>query len=235
MIYNDRIVLVTGGTSGLGAHFVSMLRQNGATVISAGRNIPTSDPYARYLDVTNIENIKQVVNEIESTIGPIDTLINCAGTGSDTYADKVSEQEFDVVMDTNVKGTFFVTQEVGKKMIERKTGTIINITSIVDVRILSNISVYSMSKAAITQMTKSLAYEWGQHGINVNAIAPGYFYTQMTKDVLDSRLGKFIINNLPRKRVGNPEDLDSAIHMLMDPKNRMMNGSVITVDDGASL
>lgn len=235
MIYNDRIVLVTGGTSGLGAHFVSMLRQNGATVISAGRNISPSDAHSRYLDVTDIENIKQVVNDIERNIGPIDTLVNCAGTGSDAHANKVSVKEFDTVMDTNVKGTFFVTQEVGNKMIERKTGTIINITSIVDVRILSNISVYSMSKAAITQMTKSLAYEWGQHGINVNAIAPGYFYTQMTKDVLDSRLGKFIINNLPRKRVGNPEDLDSAIHMLMDPKNRMMNGSVITVDDGASL
>lgn len=235
MIYSNRIVLVTGGTSGLGEHFVSMLRNSGATVICAGRNISDTDPHSRYLDITDLDNIKRVVNDIEQTIGPVDTLINCAGTGNDTHAINVTEQEFDTVIDTNLKGTFFVTQEVGKKMIERRTGTIINITSIVDVRILSSIALYSMSKASITQMTKCLAYEWGQYGINVNAIAPGYFYTAMTKEVLDSRLGKHIINNLPRKRVGNPEDLDSAIHMLMDPKNRMMNGSVITVDDGASL
>lgn len=235
MIYKDRIVLVTGGTSGLGQQFASMLRQHGATVIVAGRSADITDPHARYMDVSTVQSIREVVENIETTIGPIDTLINNAGTGVNASSSDITEDDYDMVVNTNMKGAFFVAQQVGKRMLERKNGTIINISSIVTEKVLPNIAVYSMTKAAINQMTKSLAQEWGPHGINVNAIAPGYFYTNMTRDTIDGRMGRMIVNSLPRRRVGDPSDLDSVIHMLMDKRNKLMNGSIIKVDDGFSL
>jgi NAD(P)-dependent dehydrogenase (short-subunit alcohol dehydrogenase family) len=212
-----------------------MLRQNGATVIATGRTVDTKDSMSRYMDVSSVQSIREVVEDIETTIGPIDTLINNAGTGSSMSTIDITEDEYDRIVNTNMKGAFFVAQEIGKRMLTRKNGTIINISSIVTEKVMPNIAIYSMTKAAMNQMTKSLAHEWGPRGINVNAIAPGYFYTGMTRDTIEGRMGKMIVNSLPRRRVGDPSDLDSVIHMLMDTRNKLMNGSIIKVDDGFSL
>jgi NAD(P)-dependent dehydrogenase (short-subunit alcohol dehydrogenase family) len=153
----------------------------------------------------------------------------------------VTENDFDFMFDTNTKGAFFVAQEVGKRMLARSQGAapgtftggrIVNVASMAGLRVLPKIGVYAMTKAAMIQMTKAMALEWGKYGINVNAICPGYIDTEINHHHWQTEAGQKLIQMLPRKRVGQPQDLDALLVMLCSDQSHFINGAVISADDG---
>jgi hypothetical protein len=156
----------------------------------------------------------------------------------------VTEEDFDFTFDTNVKGAFFVAQEVGKRMLARARGSapgtytggrIVNIASAAGLRVLPQISVYAMSKAAVIHMTRAMAVEWGRFGINVNALCPGYIDTEINHHHWQTEQGQKLVQMLPRKRVGQVQDLDAVLVMLCADQSHFINGSVIAADDGTSI
>ena len=150
-------------------------------------------------------------------------------------ADHTARTVWDFVMNTNAKGAYFVAQQVGKVMIAKKTqGRIINVASLAGMRALSQLSVYSMSKAAVIHMTRAMALEWGRYGINVNAICPGYIETEINAAHFQTEAGQKLVNLLPRRRVGKPEDLDALLMMLASDASGFINGAAIAADDGMS-
>jgi len=257
MSYNidlsGRVALVTGASSGLGAQFARTLSQAGACVVLAGRRVERlkalradieaagGDAHVVSLDVTDLDSIKSAVAHAETEVGTLDILINNSGVSTTQKLTEVSGDDYDFVMDTNVRGAFFVAQEVGKRMLARARGAapgtfiggrIVNIASMAGLRVLSQIGVYSMSKAAVIHMTKAMALEWGKHGINVNAICPGYIDTEINHHHWSTEQGKKLVELLPRKRVGHPRDLDTALLMLCANESHFINGAVIQADDG---
>jgi len=156
----------------------------------------------------------------------------------------VQGSDFDYVFDTNVKGAFFVAQEVGKRMLARAQGAapgsytggrIVNVASAAGLRVFPKIGVYAMSKAAVIQMTKAMALEWGKFGINVNALCPGYIDTELNHTHWQTEQGQKLIRMLPRQRIGQPQDLDALLVMLCADQSHFINGAVISADDGFSL
>ena len=168
-------------------------------------------------------------------------MINNSGVSTTQKLTDVSGDDYDYVMDTNVRGAFFVAQEVGKRMLGRAKGSspgtfiggrIVNIASMAGLRVLSQIGVYSMSKAAVIHMTRAMATEWGRFGINVNAICPGYIDTEINHDHWATEQGQKLISMLPRKREGSAKDLDVVLMMLASGESHFVNGAVIAADDG---
>jgi NAD(P)-dependent dehydrogenase (short-subunit alcohol dehydrogenase family) len=181
------------------------------------------------------------VAHAETECGSIDILVNNSGVSTTQRLLDVDEEDYDFVFDTNVKGSFFVAQEVGKRMIARAKGAapgtytggrIINIASVAGLKVLPQIGVYCMSKAAVIQMTKAMALEWGRYGINVNALCPGYITTEINAEYWSTEAGQKLVRMLPRKRVGKPEDLDGLIVLLASGQSHFINGAVIAADDG---
>ena len=173
--------------------------------------------------------------------GTVDIVFANAGTGGPLPLGKLTAEHIDETFDTNVKGAFFVAQEVGKRMLARSRGAapgsftggrIINIASMAGLKVLPQIGAYCMSKAAVVQMTKAMAIEWGRFGINVNAICPGYIDTEINHHHWQTEQGKKLIDMLPRKRVGNAQDLDALLVMLASDQSHFINGAVIAADDG---
>ncbi|MBA4340607.1 MAG: short-chain dehydrogenase [Methylibium sp.] len=250
---SGRVALVTGASSGLGAQFAKTLSQAGAGVVLAGRRIERlktlraeieaggGDAHVVTLDVTDLDSIKSAVAHAETEMGTIDILINNSGVSTTQKLTDVTENDYDFVMDTNLRGAFFVAQEVGKRMLARSRGAapgtftggrIVNIASMAGLRVLSQIGVYCMSKAAVIHMTRAMALEWGKFGINVNAICPGYIDTEINHHHWSTEGGKKLVDLLPRKRVGQPQDLDTALLMLCANESHFINGAVIQADDG---
>ena len=248
--FKGKVALVTGASSGLGARFAKVLADAGATVVLAARRtdrlkelraeIESAGGAARLvtLDVTDHASIKSAIAHAETEAGPIDILVNNSGVSTTGKLVDVTPEDYDFVFDTNTKGSFFVAQEVAKRMILRSKAEptrqfrIINIASVAGLRVLSQIGVYCMSKAAAVQMTKAMALEWGRYGINVNAICPGYIETEINREYFASEGGKKLIEVLPRKRVGKPEDLDGLLLLLSSDESRFINGAIMTADDG---
>jgi NAD(P)-dependent dehydrogenase (short-subunit alcohol dehydrogenase family) len=149
--------------------------------------------------------------------------------------------DFDHVFATNVKGAFFVAQEVAQRMIARSKGgpgfrgRIVNIASVAGLRVLPQIGLYCMSKAAVIQMTRAQALEWGRYGINVNAICPGYIRTEINDEYWETEGGRKLIQMLPRRRIGQPEDLDGTLLLLVAEESQFINGAIIAADDGMSV
>ncbi len=250
---DGRVAFITGASSGLGAQFAKTLARAGAAVVLTARRMDKlkelraqiegegGDAHAIELDVTDIDSIKAAVAHAETEVGSIDILVNNSGVSTTQKVQDVTEDDFDYVFGTNVKGSFFVAQEVGKRMIARARGAapgtytggrIINIASMAGLRVLPQIGVYAMSKAAVVQMTKALALEWGRFGINVNALCPGYIDTEINHHHWATEQGQKLMNMLPRKRVGKPEDLDALIVLLASGQSHFINGAVIAADDG---
>jgi len=250
---SGRVALVTGASSGLGAQFARTLSKAGAAVVLAGRRIEKlkdlraeidgagGDAHVVELDVTDHDSIKSAVAHAETGVGSIDILVNNSGVSTTQRVQDVSPKDFDFVFDTNVKGSYFVAQEVGKRMIARARGAapgtftggrIVNVASMLGLRPVPQLSVYSMSKAAIIHMTKALALEWGRFGINVNALCPGYIDTEINHHHWQTEQGQKLIQMLPRKRVGQPADLDAMIVMLCSDQSHFVNGAVLSADDG---
>ncbi len=248
--FNGKVALVTGASSGLGARFAKILAEAGAQVVLAARRVERlkelraeieSNGGAAHLvalDVTDYASIKSAIAHAETEAGPIDILINNSGVSSTQRLVDVTPEDYRYVMDTNLQGAFFVAQEAAKRMILRAKGDpsrqhrIINIASVAGLRVLSQIGVYCMSKAGVVQMTKAMALEWGRHGINVNAICPGYIETEINREYFQSEGGQKLIDMLPRKRIGYPEDLDGLLLLLSADESRFVNGAIITADDG---
>ncbi|MBV8124759.1 MAG: SDR family oxidoreductase [Paucibacter sp.] len=250
---SGRVALVTGASSGLGAQFAKTLAKAGAGVVLAGRRMERlkalradieaegGDAHVVALDVTDLDSIRAAVAHAETETGTIDILVNNSGVGRTQKLTEVGVNDFDFIMDTNVRGAFFVAQEVGKRMLARARGAapgtftggrIVNIASMAGLRVLSQIGVYSMSKAAVIHMTRAMALEWGKYGINVNAICPGYIDTEINHHQWGTEQGKKLIELLPRKRVGQPQDLDTVLMMLCANESHFINGAVIQADDG---
>ena len=242
---DGKTALVTGASSGLGWRFAQVLAQAGAKVALAARSTEKLEQLKREIetaggkatavrmDVTEVASVRAAVLAAESALGGIDILINNSGVTRQQRAIEVEETDYDYVTDTNCKGAFFVAQAVGRSMIARKVpGRIINIASVAGLKVLAQLSIYCISKAAVIQMTRALALEWGRYGINVNAVCPGYIETGINRDYWQTEGGKKLINMLPRRRVGQPEDLDGLVLLLASDQSGFINGAVITADDG---
>ncbi len=250
---SGRVAFITGASSGLGAQFARTLAQAGAAVVLASRRVDRlkelratidaegGDAHVIELDVTDHDAIKSAVAHAETEVGSIDILINNSGVSTTQRLQDVSPDDYDYMFNTNVKGAFFVAQEVGKRMLARATGAapgsytggrIINIASMAGLRVLPQIGAYCMSKAAVVQMTKAMALEWGRYGINVNAICPGYIDTEINHRHWQTDAGQKLVQMLPRKRVGQPQDLDALLVMLCSDQSHFINGAVIAADDG---
>jgi hypothetical protein len=253
---SGRVAFVTGASSGLGAQFAKVLARSGAAVVLASRRIEKlkdlraqiegegGDAHVVGLDVTSVESIKAAVAHAETEMGSIDILVNNSGVSTTQRIQDVTEEDFDYVMNTNLRGSFFVAQEVGKRMLARARGAapgtftggrIINIASAAGLRVLPQIGAYAISKAAVIQMTKAFALEWGRFGINVNALCPGYIDTEINHHHWQTEQGQKLVQMLPRKRVGKPEDLDALLVMLASDQSHFVNGAVIAADEGFHL
>lgn len=245
---DGKVALLTGASSGLGAHFAKTLAAAGASVGVAARRMDRLEGLVREirdaggqatavsLDVTKTAQIADAVDTVEGSLGPVDILVNNSGVTAPSAIQRISEEDYDFVLDTNLKGAFFMAQAVGKKMIDRKSGgRIINISSTLAHRVVGQLSIYCMSKIALDQMTKAMALEWAKHDININAICPGYIETEMNADYWTTEAGQSFLQRFPRPRVGGPSDLDGALLLLAGEEGRFMNGSVIRVDDGFSI
>jgi hypothetical protein len=250
---SGRVAFVTGASSGLGAQFARTLARAGAGVVLAARRLDRlktlraeieaagGDAHVVELDVTDTDSIKSAVAHAETEMGTIDILVNNSGVSTTQKLVDVTPDDYDYVMQTNTRGAFFVAQEVGKRMIARSRGAapgtftggrIVNVASMAGLRVLGQIGVYCMSKSAVIHMTRSMALEWGRFGINVNAICPGYIDTEINHHHWQTEAGQKLVQMLPRKRVGTPEDLDAVLVMLCAKESRFINGAVIAADDG---
>jgi NAD(P)-dependent dehydrogenase (short-subunit alcohol dehydrogenase family) len=185
------------------------------------------------MDVTNVESIRAGVAAVEAALGPIDVLVNNSGVSVTARIGDVEEPDYDFVMNTNLKGAFFVAQAVGRSMIAgKRPGHIVNIASAAGLHPLGQISVYSMSKAGVIHMTRAMALEWGRYNINVNALCPGYIETEINREYWNTDGGRKLLAKLPRRRVGKPEDLDGLLLLLASDRSGFVNGAVIAADDG---
>ncbi len=253
---SGRVALVTGASSGLGAQFARVLARSGAAVVLAARRTEKlrdlrteieaegGDAHVVKLDVTDPDSIRSAVAHAETEVGTIDILINNSGVSTTQKLVDVTPTDYDFIMNTNTRGAFFVAQEVGKRMIARSKGAapgtfvggrVVNIASMAGLRVLGQIGVYCMSKAAVIHMTRAMALEWGRYGINVNAICPGYIDTEINHHHWSTEQGQKLVQMMPRKRVGRPEDLDALIVMLASKETHFVNGAVIAADDGFAL
>jgi len=243
-----KTALVTGASSGLGARFARVLADAGANVALAARR---GDRLAKLadeigargvraiavpLDVLEPRSIGAALDRVGQGLGPVDILINNAGISREKWITDFDEADYDAVMDTNLKGAFLVAQAVGRRMIaDKRSGKIVNIASVLGSSVIPMLSVYAMAKGGLLQMTKAMAIEWARHDIQVNAIAPGYIRTEINDAFFRSDAGQKLTARLLRRRVGEPEDLDGALQLLVGPASRFITGSVVTVDDGQSL
>ena len=253
MDLSGRVAFVTGASGGLGAQFARTLSRAGAAVVLASRQVDKlkdlrariegegGDAHVVELDVSDMDSIKSAVAHAETEVGSIDILVNTSGVSTTERLQDVTQDDFDFIFNTNVRGAFFVAQEVGKRMLARANGSapgsftggrIINIASMAGLKVLPQIGVYCMSKSAVIQMTKAMAVEWGKHGINVNAICPGYIDTDINHHHWETEQGQKLVQMLPRKRIGKPEDLDALLVMLACGQSHFVNGAVIAADDG---
>jgi len=241
----DQHILVTGGSSGFGRHFSRFLASNGAKVTLAARRaaalstaveeINDSGRKAQSvtLDVTVPQSIDAAIAQAEATFGPIHAVINNAGVTATKPALDQDERSWDSVVDTNLKGVWLVAQAAARHMVANKIkGSIVNIASILGLRVAGAVAPYAISKAGVIQMTKALALEWARYGIRVNALAPGYFVTELNDDFFESEAGKALIKRVPQRRLGQLTELDGPLLLLISGAGSFMTGSVVTVDGG---
>lgn len=233
---DGRVCLVTGASSGLGAHFAALLAGFGARVAGASRTAPAdANGLVRHFvcDIRDIDSVVASVDAVERELGPVDVLVNAAGVARFERAEALDEEDFTELFNVNVTGTVRVTREVVKRMqAARRGGSIVHVTSVLASKTMSGLSAYGGTKAALEQMTRSQASEWARHGIRVNALAPGWFPTTMTQDYLDRGFDSVLRSRIPMRRLGKPDDLDGALLLLASDASRYMTGSVLTVDGG---
>lgn len=241
------VAFVTGTTSGLGRRFAQVLAQSGAKVVLTGRRIEKLNSLAEeirndggvcepfVMDVTDRDSMRTAVAAAEEKLGTITILVNNAGIPDAQRAVKMSDELIDKVMETNLTAPFILSCEVARRLMDKKmAGRIVNISSIAafDINSHSSASLYSVTKAGIARMTEALALEWAKYNINVNCIAPGAFLSEMMDGMIE-RVGDFS-KTFPRKRFGQPEQMDSTLLYLVSPSSECVTGTIIMIDDGQS-
>jgi len=236
-----KVALVTGASSGLGESFSRCLAARGAVVVAAARRVDRLQALVREggathavaLDVTDPASVDAAMRRVEELAGPIDILVNNAGIADTKASLEVSESDWRRVLDTNLDGAWRMAQAAAKSMVASKRGgSIVNIASILGLRQATHLLAYAAAKAALVQVTKSLALEWARHGIRVNAIAPGYVVTEMNRDFFASDPGQAVVKRIPQRRVGDPRDLEGALLLLASGAGAYITGSVVVVDGG---
>ena len=244
---SDQVALVTGASSGLGYRFSKVLAKCGAKVALSARRVDKleklseeiksdgGDSMVVPIDMVDRDTIRDAVQKVEEGLGTINTLINNAGMVDAQWAIKQSDELIDNVVATNLVGPYLLSNEVARRLIEKKEpGRMVNIASIAAFNISPNSAsvLYSTTKSAIVRMTESLAVEWARNHINVNAIAPGMFSSEMLDGMLE-RIGD-MSQSLPRKRICMPEQMDSTLLYLVSPSSECVTGTCIKIDDGQS-
>jgi len=239
-------VLVTGASSGLGENFARLAARCGAKVVIAARRKARLDALAAELaslgapqvtvvemDVASEQSIIDAFAQIDASGSMLDVVVNNAGIASEGAALTLPAQDFDAVMATNVRGVWLVSVQAARRWKQaRRGGSIINIASIQGERVMAGIAPYSISKAAVVHMTRSLALEWARFGIRVNAIEPGYIGTEMTDAMWESEQGQALIQRIPMRRLGKPEELDGVLLLLATEAGSWMTGACVPVDGG---
>ena len=237
-----KTALITGASSGFGAHFTQVLgRANARLYVAARRSAQLENMVAALpqnlrarvsiltMDVSNADSVAQALAQV----GELDILVNNAGIVRNGAALELSEADWDSVLDTNLKGAFLVSQAAARLMsTARRAGSIINIASILGLRQSSTVLPYAVSKAGLIQLTKVLALELSRFNIRANALAPGYFDTELNRDFWSSPAGEALIRRIPQRRLGQLEDLDGPLLLLASDASRYMTGSVLAVDGG---
>jgi NAD(P)-dependent dehydrogenase (short-subunit alcohol dehydrogenase family) len=242
----DQVVLVSGGTRGIGRAIAAGFARRGASVFVTGREHDPTHRAAEELreetrgsvtgvacDVSKANLIRPLVEEIVQTAGRIDTLVNVAGVNRRKPTEQVTEDDYDFVVDTNLKGAFLLSQAVGRHMLERRAGSQIQIASLNSDRPLKNVAPYAMSKAGLATLTRALALEWSDRGVRVNALAPGFILTDLTRKLWsDPQMLEWGQANTPMRRLGVPEDMVGTAIFLASAASQFMTGQVLYVDGG---
>ena len=244
---SGRVALVTGTSRGLGQYFARALAKAGADLAMTSRDSGTLQDFSREiealgrktfsaaLDVRNHASIQQAVAAIEEHFGKIDILVNNAGCNIRKPALDVTWDDWNTILDTNLRGSFFVAQAVARGMIERGYGRIINIGSVTSVAGFAGLAPYGASRGGIKQLTMSLADDWGRHGVTVNCLAPGWFKTKQNQVLYENAAWvEYITDRIPVKRPGRPDDLDGAVVFLASESSRYVTGQTLLVDGGIS-
>jgi NAD(P)-dependent dehydrogenase (short-subunit alcohol dehydrogenase family) len=240
-----KVAVVTGGTSGIGRALTRGLAEAGADVVPTSRREEQVAEAAADVaslgrrtlrvtsDVTDRRSLEDALGSILRALGRVDILVNCAGRTKRTPTLDVDEEEWDSIVDTNLTGTLRACQVFGRHMLERGSGRIINIASLATFVSLFEVAAYSASKAAVGSLTKSLAVEWGPRGVNVNAIAPGVFPTDLNRKLIEGTpRGNELIQRTPLRRFGRAEELAGAAVYLASDAASFVNGHVLAVDGG---
>ena len=242
---SGQVVLVSGGSRGIGQGLARGFAERGARVIITGREQSTLDAAAAEIaaggcacsgiacDVARVEEIEPLVRRVVSEYGRIDTLLNVAGVNIRQPADAFSPEQFDFVLDINLRGAFFMAQAVGRQMVSQGRGSVVNIDSLNSDAPLKHVAPYAMSKAGVNAMTRALAMEWGPHGVRVNGLAPGFILTDLTQKLWsDPTMSEWGRVNTPLGRLGRPDDLIGTAIFLASPAAAFLTGQTIYVDGG---
>ena len=242
-----QVAIVTGASRGLGQHMARALAKAGADLVVTSRDVRHVAAFATEiqatsrralaleLDVRNLESIEAMVAAAEAHYGRLDILVNNAGCNVRKPALDVTWEDWNLILDTNLRGSFFVAQEVARRMVARSYGRIINIGSVTSVAGYAGLGPYGASRGGIRQLTMSLADDWGRHGITVNCLAPGWFCTEQNKVLYENKEWvEYLCDRIPVKRPGELRDLDAAVVFLAAESSRYVTGQTLLVDGGIS-
>jgi len=242
---SGKVAIVTGAGRGMGYHMALALAKYGADLVICSRTLSELEKVReqiekigrrvliQQMDICNISEIQAMVEESVKAFGHLDILVNNAGVNVPQWAVDVTEDAWDKIMDTNLKGLFFCAQEVGKVMIRQKIGKIINVSSQSGSVGLLQRTAYCSSKGGVNLLTKVLAIEWGKHNIQVNAIAPTFIETPLTKPMFENKdFRQYVLENIPLGRVGKPQDVIGAIIYLASEASNLVTGHILLIDGG---
>lgn len=239
-----RVALVTGASGGLGAHFALVLARAGARVAAAARRVEGcavvrdairaggGEAEVFRLDVTDTGSVRDAFAAVEARFGGLDILVSNAGISAAGPTLDLAEEDWDRVVDTNLKGAFLCAQAAARIMTAHGGGAIVNVASILGLRVAAQVAPYAASKAGLVQLTRALALEWARHGIRVNALCPGYVETDINRGFIESVAGQAMVKRIPQRRIGTAEDLDGPLLLLCSDASRYMTGAEIAVDGG---
>ncbi len=242
-----KVALITGASRGLGQYMGRALAKAGADLIVTARSARDCDAFVKEiealgrravaldLDVREYDSIQRMAAAAEQAFGHVDILVNNAGCNGRKPALEVTWDDWNTVLDTNLRGTFFVAQAIARGMIERRYGRIINIGSVTSVAGYAGLGPYGASRGGTRQLTMSLADDWGPHGVTVNCLAPGWFRTEQNKVMYeDAEWVAYLVDRIPLKRPGEPHDLDGAVVFLASDASAYITGQTLLVDGGIS-